>query len=333
VQLRLAVTFSWNGRLSHQAVQPRKAILSPSLRVASGVVSTVAFIAVIVWVLKRSATDWQTLYQSIDTRYLPIAVVTYTCALALAAATWHRLLAALGAAENPKRDVGIYVTTAFARRLPGSLWGPALRMFWYRRLGADWRAVGAASVLEVWAISVSGILLATLGILVFVGVGSGVAGLSTLIGLLVVGLTCVPQVNRWLVRRLLLIARPSGVAGGLARPSLREQIVWVGLELGNWLFGGLTLAAILRALTPYDLIRVPEIVSAWAIAGTAGTLITFLPGGFGLVEFLLLSLFALWFPLSTAALAAVGFRIFVTASEFVWMVVGFAVTTFVLSRK
>jgi uncharacterized membrane protein YbhN (UPF0104 family) len=223
------------------------------------------------------------------------------------------------------------VTTAFARRLPGSLWGPALRMYWYRRLGGDWRAAGAASILEVWAISVSGILLAVAGIVFFIGTGGPTLAVAVAVGAIVLGVTCIPSVNRWGLRRLLLIARPVSPGGKV--PDIPELARWVGLELANWLLGGIELAAVLRAITPYDAWRLPAIIGAWPIAGTGGALITFLPGGFGVVEFVLVSLLGSWLPLSTALFTALGLRVFATATEFVWMIVGFVGTAFLRSRE
>jgi glycosyltransferase 2 family protein len=302
-------------------------------RVLGGVLSSLLFLAALAWLLWKNVGDWPTLLRSFDPRFLGLAFVAQSAALGFAALTWHRMLASLGRDIDPSRNVGIYVTTAFARRLPGSYWGPAFRMFWYKRLGGDWRAAGAASVLEVWAVSVSGIVLAIIGIVLFVGLASEELWVSATVALILFGATCVPRVNRWLFRRLLAIVRPNGTTGLEVLPDLSELTGWVGLELVNWLLGGLELAAIIRALNQYDLNLIPGIVSVWAIAGTAGALITFLPGGFGVVEILLISLLGLWFPTSTTVLAALGLRLFTTACELVWMILGFIGTAILLPRR
>jgi uncharacterized membrane protein YbhN (UPF0104 family) len=292
------------------------------------------FLFAVGYVLSKNVGDWATVLHSFDPRYLAIAFVAHSCALGFAAATWHRMLATLGQDTNAPRNVSIYVTTAFARRLPGSYWGPVLRMFWYRRLAGDWRTAGAASVLEVWAISVSGVVLAAGGIVLFIGVASERIWLSTVIALILLATSCVPPVNRWLLSRLLTAMRPKSANLAVTLPDFTELTRWIGLEAANWVFGGIELAAILRALMTYDSSRIPGIISAWTIAGSAGALITFLPGGFGVVELLLVGLLGLWFPTSVAILTALGMRLFTTACEFVWMVLGFSgATLFSLRRR
>ena len=91
----------------------------------------------------------------------------------------------------------------------------------------------------------------------------------------------------------------------------------------TWLFGGLELVFLLRAMTPYPLGDIPENSGVLGHRRVSpGTLITFLPGGFALVEVTLTALLTTMFPLPIALAAALLLRLFTTLSEFTWMALG-----------
>ena len=288
-----------------------------------GVASAAICAAALVYLVWRNADGWSALRHSFDDRYLFVAFVFHACALLTAAYSWHWIVGAVASEGSLTRNVRIYVTSAFARRLPGSLWGPALRMYWYRRLGGDWRTVGVASVLEVWALTISGALIALIGVAFFVG---STVDAQTWVGLALVlvvfGSLFAPKVNQWLLSRLARLLRtPANATQSLRSLELAR---WVAIEFVNWICGGFMLAAILRALTPYPLDLIPSVLASWAAAGTAGMLITFVPGGFGVVELTLTGLLSFLVPTPEALAAAIGLRLFVTACELLWMAAGFA---------
>jgi uncharacterized membrane protein YbhN (UPF0104 family) len=289
-----------------------------------GIIGGVACIVALVYLIWRNAAGWSTLTDRFDARYLVLALLFHSGALLTAAYTWHRIVSTVAREGSLARNVRIYVTSAFARRLPGSLWGPALRMYWYRRLGGDWRTVAVATAFEVWALTISGAILALFGAVLFIGPGASIrawAGLVLLLAFL--GVLFIPRVNEGLVsqltRRLQTVAIPSGCL------SSHELLRWVTLGLINWISGGFVLAAILRALVPYQAIQIPGILACWAVAGTGGMVITFVPGGFGVVELALTGLLGFFVPAPVALSAAIGLRVFVTASEILWMALGFAI--------
>jgi uncharacterized membrane protein YbhN (UPF0104 family) len=279
------------------------------------------------WLVWRNASSWPLLWQSMRPAYLAAAFVAYSLALLVASYVWHRQLVVLEGGGSLGRDVRIYVATAFARRLPGSLWGPALRMYWYRRLGGDWRIVGVVSLLEVWSLTIAGALVAAVGLVAVVNPNPPFrVWLAGALALVLVGAVATPRVAGWLIRLGLRVLRsPTRIESNALRPA--ELVRWIGLGVANWIFGGLELAAILRALTPYRLDTLPTIVTDWALAGLGGALITFVPGGFGVVELALTGLLALSFPMPIAVAAALGLRVFTTAGEAAWALLGFAVPT------
>lgn len=278
-------------------------------------------------------TEWIGIWSRFDPRYLAPAFATYSLALLAAAYAWHRIIAATTGLRNLRRDVKIYVVSAVARRLPGSLWGPALRMYWYRRFGGDWRSVGLASVLEMWATALAGAILGLAGAVLFIGPS---AGLTTWIGLglaaLLLGSLFVPRINDRLVAfiarllKLPVVAPPTESSNQSSSGSNTTELArWTAIEMLNWLCGGMVLAAVLRALTPYPSHDIPRIVTSWAAAGTVGTLITFVPGGLGVVELSLTGLLAFFISPPVALAGAIGLRVFLIASELVWCIAGIIV--------
>ncbi len=277
----------------------------------------------LLYLLWRNAPSLWLLRGSFEARFLIVGFVFHGLSLAVAAYVWHLIVALVAGETNQTRNLRIYVTTAFARRLPGSLWGPALRMYWYQRLGGDWRTVGIASVLEVWALTLSGAVLSLVGALLFVRSAASVRDLLGLIGVLgVLAAVLAPPINAqlisWLAR---LFPASSALLSNPPRPS--ALLRWAAIEVLNWIAGGLVLYAILRALTNVQPDQIPTVLACWAVAGTAGMLITFVPGGFGVVELALTGLLSLAVPAPVALAAALGLRLFITACECLWMAVGF----------
>ncbi len=290
---------------------------------AIGTIGAIACVIALAYLVWQNVADWSSLPRSFDPRYLIVASFFHSIALLTAAYSWHRMVASVAGESSLQRNLRVYVTSAFARRLPGSLWGPALRMFWYRQLGGSWRTVGFVSILEVWALTISGAIIALVGAVFFIGRS---ASLRTWTGLAIVLLFLstlfTPRVNRWLLLRLAGLLRTTRIRADSL--DSRELLRWVILELVTWLSGGLMLAAILRAFAPYQAEQIPAILACWAAAGTVGMLITFVPGGFGIVELALTGLLGLFVPTSVALAAAIGLRVFVIACEILWMVIGIA---------
>ena len=124
------------------------------------IIAAVAALAGLAVFLARVHFDWAQLIRSLEPTYLVPAYLAYSLALLAAAAGWHYIVDVFASQHSYRRNIHIYVTTAFARRLPGSLWGLALRTYWYKRFKSDWRLVGLASVAEVWAAVTAGTILA-----------------------------------------------------------------------------------------------------------------------------------------------------------------------------
>lgn len=289
-----------------------------------GIVGALICVGALGYLVWRNAASWASLGQSFDSRYLAVAFVLYTGALLAAALTWHRIVATTAAERDLGRNLRIYVVSALARRLPGSLWGPALRIYWYRRLGGDWRTIGLASVFEAWALTISGAAIAVAGALLFIGPAASLRTWLVLVVILVaLGVLFTPRARAMLFAALARLLRTAPDANAPALGS-KDLASWVGLEILNWIAGGLMLAAILRALTPYPLAQFPSIIACWAAAGTVGALLTFVPGGFGIVELALAGLLGFIVPAPVALAAAIGLRFFVTACEVVWMLIGWS---------
>lgn len=306
---------------------PKSMMRSRTIRIGFGLVSAAVCIVCLGWLVWRNKNGWTSLWGSFDAHYLAIAFLGDSLTLFSAGYAWHRIVGVSADERQLSRNVRVYVTTAFARRLPGSIWGPAARMYWYQRLGGDWRTVGLASVLEVWALTVAGASLALIGAAAYIGSAAKVeTWVALALILLVMGALFTPRVKSLLFGtvRTRLQSPESAIT---TEPPSAELLRWVLVELMTWIFGGLMLAAILRSFTAYDISLIPRVLAIWAAAGTVGMLITFVPGGFGVVELALTGLLSLIVPTPIALATALGLRVFVTASELLWMTLGVSVPT------
>lgn len=286
----------------------------------AGVLITIA-----VLLTARHVHDWTTLSRSLRLDFLVIAFLAHAVALFAAALSWHRIVTTINGEARLGRDVRLYIVTASARRLPGSLWGSALRLYWYRSLGGDWRPIAVATVIEVMTLTVAGLLLAPIGAVLFIA-SSGPIRFLILASLciFIVALRCSSSLSTQIVSSSLRLLKVESADVQLSF-GLRPPVTWTALSMVCWVFGGFELSAIVRALTPYNLALVPTIVSMWVIAGVAGSLITFLPGGFGIVDVTLGGLLATIFPIPLAVAAALGMRLITMAFEIFWTGAGVAV--------
>lgn len=289
-----------------------------------GLVLSGAIALLCIWLVARNAAGLASLLRTLDLEILPLAFLAHAVALFAAAFSWHKIVSATGGRSGIRRDLHLYIVTMSARRLPGSLWGSALRMYWYRRLGGDWRLVGVASVLEVFALTFGGLILAPLGAIGFLAVTTPDRVIILVaFGLVVVALRYSPRLStvvvQWILRQLRVPTEHLREFAG------RTLATWIVLSVVTWIFGGLELSAIVRALAPNVPTSIPAIVTMWTAAGVAGSLITFVPGGFGVVEMTLTGMLSTVLPLPVAIAAALAMRLITTLFEVFWTVVGLAI--------
>lgn len=216
---------------------------------------------------------------------------------------WTRLLHNLGISIELSQIAQGYFLSFLPRYLPGSVWGYLGRNEWFKQThNVAYRDTSLASLLEtLWVILTASILISPWWLS-----HNGLTVKASL--LLFAGLLTI-------MTFLLLFIQPYIRLGGVASLYL-YMLVWCFQGGAAWY----SLQAIDPSLHP-SLFDVMAIVSAGWLAGFIAIII---PAGIGVREWAIANLMAHYLHLSPtlAEFTAVTFRVIMTLSELVWLIIG-----------
>lgn len=263
----------------------------------------------------QPAVDLGELLARVGLADLGLALLVYSVALLIAIAGWGVILGKLSGYWRPYDHLRIYCLTAITRRLPGTFWYVLGRMAMYERLGVPRAITALAGGFEFATNVIGGILVALLAWPLMLNASQ--LDLRWLLLPLVLGLLLLnPPLVRWMVRRL----SPRHVSPMVR---YRHLLAWVLIFAAVWCVGGLLLFVLIRAVTPLPLAQLPAVIGIWATAGVAATLVfSFVPFGLGATELTLAALLGPLLPPAEALFVAVLMRVFLTAVEFGYAVLG-----------
>jgi hypothetical protein len=205
----------------------------------------------------------------------------------------------------------VYCYANLARRIPGPFWYVVGRAYLYRREGVGLVPVSAASGLELVLIVLSGLVsyaLLSLGRWPTQWAWGLILGLG--VGLLMIH----PRLLQGILDRM-------GHVDVMQRIRYRDVAAWLGIYVGVWVLGGLTLFSVVQAIEPIDLSHAPGVVASWSLSGAVSTLVVFLPAGLGVREATLSVLLLPFMPGPLAVTVALMMRVFLTLYEIFWALV------------
>lgn len=261
-------------------------------------------------------------WSSVMLNMLPAAIfalVFTVFATTLQMIAWKVLLGGIGVNLFLEKVFGGFSLSFVARYIPGTVWGYLARGEWLKR---DYQVPFAVSNL--------GSLIETLGILTAVFVVVILGMLLEVSILLSILLLLVVIIGGWAAMNLSFTLKPVQHLFRLrenciSRFSLFRWLVLVCLYIGMWCCYGMGLSiygGVIDARVPFN--RVLLVNGIYALAWFTGFIVPFLPLGLGLREYSLSILLVANFGLekSAASLISLGFRLFVSLGEMVWVIFG-----------
>ncbi len=240
---------------------------------------------------------------------------------------WHLTVRRLAGVAAPglRADFSIYYTTLLARRIPGSVWYAAGRVWLYERVGVGRSVTLAALVLEAAIIFVSGVVF-VLGLLpladsgenrlspLLASIPSWLLPLGVVVGLVVLWPGVLERLINW-VRAWRHLDALSFNVGYL------DLVVWVGLTLIVWLAAGLGFYGVVRFVYPApltDLAPLLLISTISILVGFISFLLPFIPLAKEFAMSLLLTAFV---PLPVAIVVTILYRVVWTACDALWALI------------
>lgn len=271
--------------------------LSQILLVVGGILFTVAVLGFLLYRERDVllAFDWQLRWG-----YLIAGFFLYAFMVIAASFVWADSMRVLGSQMPMRTHLRYYSLSHVAKRIPGTVWYVAGRVYWYKQDGEPARRVTIATGLEFVLIFVAGVLLTLVAALYSVIEISqrNLLGLllCALLGLVVIH----PRCMNWLLQRMNLKALPE----------------WKYTDILRWLLGytfmyfcgGVLLFWIGNAVIPIDLEHLLFVIGIWAFVGTISTAVFFLPSNLGISEVGTSLLLSAIIPSSFAVLIAVMVR-------------------------
>lgn len=247
---------------------------------------------------------------------LLLTLPTFLISALLTGFVWGKIVNSLGVNIPLHKHILIYLATSFWGRLPGGLWHVIGRVAMYERMGVLKRITTVASLLQWFLIIYSGILT-TLLLLPFVYNVTKYVLFYFLIIFLIGGVLLNPRIFMVVLRKFL--KTPS-----VYEVSFFDLIEWLICYIIIWMFGGLLLHLVLYSFSIQSLF-LPFSIVAWSIGNVSGTIITFLPTGFGITEAITSVLLALQIPSSLGVLSSILLRILLTIYDFIFSILSFLI--------
>ncbi|MBN1661678.1 MAG: hypothetical protein JXA93_25005 [Anaerolineae bacterium] len=296
----------WRSRVaaSRRAQSVLQATRSPGFRRRAQIAIVSIFVTFIGLAVYQNWSELQAYEWRADVRYPLLALVTFPLAYLPNAWCWHRIISRVSTQQGARANAHIYFLSSLGRYVPGGIWHIAGRAYWYRDRGVPAYQIVIASVWENTIVVVSGLIvyaLLTPGLQILGGVGAAVSAVA------------LPAVLNRLVEG-------AGKKLGLSSGSVRavDVVVLYGAIGVAWAVGGGILWLVINAVFPLEVAAAPAVIAAWGLAGAVGMVAGVLVGGLGIREITIGALLGQIVPVPVAIVAAIGFRLVVTASEMVW---------------
>ncbi len=237
---------------------------------------------------------------------------------------WHLSLRRLAGRDGPslRTNFVIYYPTLLARRVPGTVWYAAGRVWLYEQQGVARPITLVALALESAIIFLAGVLFFAM-LLPFIGPGDSALtawlasippwlALLGIVGALVViwpGL--LEWVMNWLRRRMGLPPLHLGIG-------YRDLLGWLGLTLIVWLTAGLGFYGIVNVVYPAGTDLLPAMLFIHTTAVLLG-IVSFLVPVLPLVkEVTMTVLLAAYMPLPVTIVVAILYRVWWTLNDAAW---------------
>jgi uncharacterized membrane protein YbhN (UPF0104 family) len=278
--------------------------------------------ALIAWFFLRRTGAVLAHLRAFNPLYLLPSGVFLAAFLTAAAWNWSRIQKRVAQAVHPPRGIDwlrLFMYGYLGRYIPGKVPVVLGRILFLERHGYSKRAIALASVYENIFIltngTLVGVLLLLLSPVTFPAPRGTQIALAMAVSAAAVAFLLSPVLPR-VLRLVLRLARRAPLRDSLLLSS-RDVLQALGLYTAVALLSGAAFHCFTAGVCPEHiaLARLPYSIAAVNLAGVLGMLAVVVPAGLGVREGVLIGFLAAVMPLEAAALAAVGYRLFLTAGE------------------
>lgn len=279
----------------------------------------------------RLAGDWRALAAALGDQlalrpaFLALAWPLQTAGWLLLVDTWRRILVRFGVDLPLPRHLTACAYSALARALPGSLWAPAGRVAYYRRLGAPALDVGAAVLLEWLLLGLAGLALYALSAPFALAVPPRYALPLAACAGLAAALLLRPRAFGAAARLAARVLQKDPAVAGRSAEAVRGGLWrWLAAELAVLGASGVALYLVMRAVAPAA--SLGDAMSAWALTVALANLLAWLPLT-GLIKdgSMVLLLAPLYGSVLVAGAVVVAWRVWMALCELSWAALAWSV--------
>lgn len=287
----------------------------PRIRLFVGWIVIIVSFSFLIHTLYTGWTELRLCLQNLNYWLLMIALLLYPLGFMPLVWAWHKIMCCIGGCCNFKTNLRLYSLSCLPKRIPGAIWYISARVALYQECRTDYSITLMATAAEVVYLSLSGFLLYLLSML------TGLTGIinpsfgpaSVVIGSAILTLIAVVILS-WVLRRF----QQRSLFKKEIKLKSWDTLQILGLSTAAWLGGGILLYILTNAVTEIPVMRLPDFIGTWSIAGTIGLATGLFVQGLGLREVTLAIMLSNYMPLSLAAAVSLLFRLLLTIGEFVW---------------
>ncbi|MCL4458354.1 MAG: lysylphosphatidylglycerol synthase domain-containing protein [Chloroflexi bacterium] len=263
--------------------------------------------------------------------YLSFSFLLYPITFLLLAWGWSSIIRGLGAACGFWLNLQIYAQAALAKRIPGTLWYVAGRVYLYNQQGVHRSVTLMGTFIEIALIILSGASLSLLTIPFYFETVNNQIGFFMVLPLLSVLILASPKIVSAMGRFFWRMDR--GQSASLPEMKIADILGCLLIYIVTWVLGGVVLYCLTKAIYPLEVQQLPQIISVWVVAGTISSVVLFAPSGLGVREISLSLLLSRYLPLSIAIVVALLFRVLLTLGEVGSVLSSLALTHYIAKRR
>lgn len=245
-----------------------------------------------------------------DIQPIPILLsfLIFTSILLLVSMIWGWMMNALGSDISLKTHVRNYFISHVMRRIPGTLWYIAGRVYLYKKDGVSSKLTSMASGMEFAVILMSGVMTSLLFSTSIID--SYQINLFALVGVIALGFALINPKTMSFFFRLMKVE--------VSIFSVRDILGWLFAFVVVWILGGVVVFEITNSIYFIPIQRLGYVIGAWALVGVFSSLFVLLPSNIGVTEIGLSLLLTQIMPSSIAVIVAILTRLLLTSYEMIW---------------
>jgi len=287
-------------------------------RLINSLILVLSFVFVIYIVI----TNWTDLSQKtfeIKYQFIILAIFFYPLGMLPTVAAWHTLLKSLYINVPFSENLKIHTYTLLPRHIPGLIWYVSSRTVMYKDINISGKKILFATSLETILLILTGSTISIIWLPFSRKTDEHyiILVLSSILALVIVFLINIfsHKINEFIFS----LQRRVGITDPM-KIKKKEIIISLLWMFCAWIGGGLILFILSYGFTSVKWYQLFYIIGMWGATGAISLSIGSLIQGMGLREISLSLLLSTIFPIINAVVIAISFRLVLTISEIIWLI-------------